>query len=329
MIDLSTNYLGFKLKNPIVASSSPLTQKASSACELEQAGVSAIIMHSLFEEQIIQDGLKLNRDLERGTNQFYEALDYLPTHGQYSVGPETYLDALKKIKEAVKVPVFGSLNGVSSGGWIDYAKKIEDAGADALELNIYYLSTDVDMPCEVLEDRYITLIGDIRRQVQIPLSVKLSPFFSSIPNFSKRLTETGANGLVFFNRFYQPDFDLEALEVVPNLVLSNSNEMRVPLRWIAILYGKINADFALTGGVHTGEDVLKAMMAGARVTTITSEFLQNGVKRVPEMLAEITRWMEEHEYETIEQMQGSMSQKSVAEPAAFERANYMKVLSSY
>ncbi len=329
MVDLSTSYLGFDLKNPIVASSSPLTQKASTASELEQAGVSAIIMHSLFEEQIIQDSLKLHRDLERGTDQFYEALDYLPAYGQYSVGPESYLEALKKIKSAVSIPVMGSLNGVSSGGWIDYAKRIQDAGADALELNIYYLSTDVDLSSDALEDRYVTLIREIRQQIQIPLAVKLSPFFSSISNFSKRLTETGVNGLVFFNRFYQPDFDLEALEVVPNLVLSSSAEMRLPLRWIAILFGKIDADFALTGGVHTGEDVLKAMMAGARVTTIASEFLKNGSKRVPEILTEITQWMQTHDYDSIKQMQGSMSQKSVAEPAAFERANYMKVLSSY
>lgn len=329
MVDLSTNYLGFELKNPIVASSSPLTQKASSASELERAGVSAIIMHSLFEEQIIQDSLKLHRDLERGTDQFYEALDYLPAYGQYSVGPERYLETLKAIKNAVNIPVFGSLNGVSSGGWIDYAKKIQDAGADALELNIYYLSTDTEMTGAELENRYFHLIADIRRQIQIPLAVKLSPLFSSVSNFSKRLSEAGADGLVFFNRFYQPDFDLESLEVVPNLVLSSSHEMRIPLRWIAILYGKIDVDFGLTGGVHTGSDVLKAMMAGARVTTIASEFLQNGIKRVPELLAEISEWMDTHDYDSIKQMQGSMSQESVAEPAAFERANYMKVLSSY
>jgi dihydroorotate dehydrogenase (fumarate) len=329
MVDLTTSYLGLKLKNPIVASSSPLTQKPGTAKELETAGVSAIVMHSLFEEQIIQDSLKLNRDLERGANQFYEALEYLPTYGQYSVGPETYLDTLRKVKRAVGVPVLGSLNGVTTGGWIDYAKKIQDAGADALELNIYYMATDVEMTASELEDRYIALVQDVRRQVRIPLAIKLSPFFTALPNFARKLAEAGANGLVLFNRFYQPDFDLEELEVVPNLVLSNSNEMRLPLRWIAILYGKIAFDFAMTGGVHTGMDVLKAMMAGASVTNITSEFLQNGAGRVPEMLEEIKAWMEEHEYGSIQQMKGSMSQQNVAEPASLERANYMKVLSSY
>ncbi len=329
MVDLSTHYLGFKLKNPIVAASSPLTQKAETARQLEQAGVSAIIMHSLFEEQIIHESIKLHNDLIRGTESYAEALTYLPDYGQYSVGPETYLDALRKIKQAVSVPVFGSLNGVSTGGWIDYATRIEDAGADALELNIYYLATDPDLSAAELEDSYVQLVSDVRRRVQLPLAVKLSPFFTALPHFARRLAQAGANGVVLFNRFYQPDFDLEELEVVPNLVLSNSNEMRLPLRWIAILYGRVAADLAMTGGVHTSQDVLKAMMSGAKVTAITSEFLQHGVDRVPQMLSEIEDWMIQREYISIEQMQGSMSQQAVAEPASFERANYMKVLSSY
>ena len=329
MVDTSTTYLGLKLKNPIVASSSPLTQKPETARELEAAGASALVMHSLFEEQIIHESLKLHNDLIRGTESFAEALDYLPSFGQYSIGPENYLDTLKKIKQAVSIPVFGSLNGVSTGGWIDYARKIQDAGADALELNIYYMATDPELTSAELEDTYVRLVSDVRKQVQIPLAVKLSPFVTALPNFARRLTDAGANGLILFNRFYQPDFDLDELEVVPNLVLSTSNEMRLPLRWIAILYGRIQADLAMTGGVHTGKDVIKAAMAGACVTTIASEFLQHGVGRVSEILAEITTWMEEHEYLSIEQMKGSMSQQSVAEPAAFERANYMKVLSSY
>jgi dihydroorotate dehydrogenase (fumarate) len=329
MVDLSTTYLGLKLKNPIVASSSPLTQKVETAKELEEAGAAAVIMHSLFEEQIINESLKLHNDLMRGTESYAEALTYLPDYGQYSVGPETYLNTLKKIKQAVSVPVIGSLNGVSTGGWIDYAMKIQEAGADALELNIYYLATDPELAGMELEDTYITLVGDIRQRVSIPLAIKLSPFFTALPNFARRLAQAGADGLVLFNRFYQPDFDLEELEVVPNLVLSNSLEMRLPLRWIAILYGRIPVDFAMTGGVHTGSDVLKAAMAGASATTIASEFLHNGVGRVPEILSEMTTWMEEHEYVSIEQMKGSMSQRAVAEPGAFERANYMKVLSSY
>jgi dihydroorotate dehydrogenase (fumarate) len=329
MVDLSTTYLGFKLKNPIVASSSPLTQKPESAAELEAAGVSAVIMNSLFEEQIIHESLKLHNDLIRGTESYAEALTYLPDYGQYSIGPEIYLNTLQKMKQAVNIPVMGSLNGVSTGGWIDYALKIQDAGADALELNIYYLATDPDLTASELEDTYVTLVSNVRKQVTIPIAVKLSPFFTALPNFARRLGEAGADGLVLFNRFYQPDFDLEELEVVPNLVLSNSNEMRLPLRWIAILYGRVPVDFAMTGGVHTGTDVIKAAMAGASVTAIASEFLKKGPGRVKEILAEISTWMEEHEYISIAQMKGSMSQKAVAEPAAFERANYMKVLSSY
>ena len=329
MVDLHTSYLGLQLKNPIVAASSPLTQKPETARELELAGVSAIIMHSLFEEQVIQESLKLNRDLERGAEQFAEALNYLPTYGQYSIGPERYIETLGKIKSAVSVPVFGSLNGLSAGGWVEYANRIEQAGADGLELNIYYLPTDVNLTSTELEDQYIHLVDDIRQRVSIPLAVKLSPFFTSFPNFASRLARTGVNGLVLFNRFYQPDFDLEALEVVPNLILSDSDELRLPLRWIAMLYGRIAIDLALTGGVHNGQDVLKAMMAGACVTNITSEFLQRGPQRVTEILAEMTFWMEEHEYESIQQMKGSLSQKSVSNPAAFERVNYMKVLSSY
>lgn len=329
MIDLTTTYLGLKLKNPVVASSSPLTQKTETAQELESNGVAAIIMHSLFEEQIIHESLKLHEDLIRGTESYAEALDYLPSFGQYSIGPETYLKTLTKIKKAVNLPVFGSLNGVSTGGWISYAQKIQDAGADALELNIYYLATDAGLSAAELEETYASLVGDIRQRVTIPIAVKLSPFFTSLPHFAARLVSAGANGLVLFNRFYQPDFDLENLEVVPNLVLSTSDEMRLPLRWIAILYGRIQADLAMTGGVHTGQDVIKAMMAGARTTNITSEFLQKGPGRAAGILEEMYTWMEEHEYDSIQQMQGSMSQKAVGEPAAFERANYMKVLSSY
>jgi dihydroorotate dehydrogenase (fumarate) len=329
MVDLSTTYLGLNIKNPIVAASSPLTQKPETAIELEAAGVSALVMHSLFEEQIIQESLKLHEDLERGTESYAEAITYLPTFGQYSIGPGAYLETLKKIRQSVKIPVLGSLNGVSSGGWTQYAQKIEDAGADALELNTYYLATDPDQTSAELEDVYLRLVSDIRKKIHIPMAIKLSPFITALPNFARKLAEAGANGLVLFNRFYQPDFDLEKLEVSPNLVLSNSNEMRLPLRWIAILYRRIQVDFAMTGGVHTGLDVLKAMMAGACVTTITSEFLLKGVRRVSEILAEMSIWMEEHEYVSIKQMKGSMSQGAVANPAVFERSNYMKVLSSY
>jgi dihydroorotate dehydrogenase (fumarate) len=329
MVDLTTTYLGLPLKNPLVASSSPLSHKVSSVQELEDAGIAAVVMYSLFEEQIIRESLKLHEDLTRGINQFAEAITYIPEIGSYSIGPDTYVEHLQKIKQATKIPIIGSLNGVSTGGWIEYAQKIEQAGADALELNLYYLATDPDLTSAELEDTYYTLVRDVCEQVQIPVAVKLSPFYTSLPNFARRLVEAGADGLVLFNRFYQPDFDLEELEVVPNLVLSNSDELRLPLRWIAILYGRVQADFALTSGVHTATDMLKAVMAGASATMVASELLQNGIKRVPAMLTDLQAWMVEHEYKSITQMKGSMSQQAVAEPAAFERANYMKVLSSY
>lgn len=329
MVDLSTTYLGMKLKNPLVASASPLSQKLDTAIELERVGVSAVVMYSLFEEQIIQESLKLDEDLSRGAHAFAEAMQYLPDYGMYSVGPDRYLKQVRKIKDAVGIPVIGSLNGVSTGGWIEYAQKIEQAGADALELNLYELATDPNLTGQELESQHIQLVSDIRYGIKIPLAVKLSPFYTALPNFARRLADAGADGLVLFNRFYQPDLDLEELTVVPNLVLSNSHELRLPLRWIAILHGRIHSDFALTSGVHTAVDVLKAVMAGANVTMMASELLMNGVGRASEILADIESWMVEYEYESIAQMKGSMSQQSVEDPGAFERANYMKVLSSY
>lgn len=329
MVDLTTSYLGLSLKNPLVASASPLSKRVETALQLEEAGVSAIVMYSLFEEQIIQESLKLDRDLSRGIESYAEAPSYLPDYGLYSIGPEKYLDHLKKVKQAVKIPVIGSLNGISTGGWVDYAKKIEQAGADALELNLYDLATDPNLTSAQLEDSYITLVGDIRKQLRIPLAVKLSPFFTSLPNFARHLVEAGANGLVLFNRFYQPDFDLDELHVVPNLVLSNSHELRLPLRWIAILYGRVQADFALTSGVHTAVDVIKALMAGASVAMVASEFLHQGTSRAAEILTDTSAWLDEREYISVTQLKGSMSQQSVSDPSAFERANYMAVLSSY
>jgi len=329
MVDLKTTYLGLKLKNPLVASPSPLSEKVENVKRLEEAGVSAVVMYSLFEEQILHESLELDHFLNQGTETYAEALSYLPDTGKYSLTPEKYLDHLRAIKRSVSIPVIGSLNGVSTGGWIKYAKKIEEAGADALELNIYFLPTNAGVISAELEDSYVTLVQDVRLQVKIPLAIKLSPFFTALPNLAKRLVEAGANGLVLFNRFYQPDFDLEQLEVVPNLVLSTSRELRLPMRWIAMLYGRVQADFALTSGVHTAEDALKAVMAGASVAMTTSALLKNGISKASEILKDMETWMEEHEYVSIQQMKGSMSQKAVAEPAAFERANYMKELSSY
>jgi dihydroorotate dehydrogenase (fumarate) len=330
MTDLTTTYLGLNLANPLVASASPLSKKIERARKLEEAGISAIVMYSLFEEQIIRESLELDHYLSRGADAFPEALSQLPDGGLYGVSPEKYLNQVAGLKKALTVPVIGSLNGVSRGGWTSYARRIEEAGADALELNMYYLATDPEMSSGDIEDMQVDLVAEIKSAISIPLAVKIGPFVTSIPNFAKRLVEAGANGLVLFNRFYQPDFDLEELEVVHSLDLSTSAEMRLPLRWIAILYGKINADFALTSGIHTSKDLLKAMMAGARVGMIASEILWDGsVHRVRDILSHTKTWMAEHEYQSIRQMQGSMSQTSVKDPAAFERANYMKVLNSF
>ena len=329
MLDLTTTYLGLHLKNPLVASASPLSRKIDSARRLEDAGAAAIVMYSLFEEQITHDSHELNHYLERGTHAFAESLSYFPDLEHYNLGPEPYLEHLHSLKQAVDIPVIGSLNGISSGGWLDYAHKIEQAGADALELNIYYLPTDVDLDASELEESYVQLVRDVRSRIKLPIALKLSPFFTSLPHIAKRFVEAGANGLVLFNRFYQPDFDLEELEVIPNLELSTPHELRLPLRWIAILYGRIAADFALTSGVHTAQDVLKAMMAGANVAMMTSTLLQNGTGRLMHIINDLQEWMETHEYESITQMRGSMSQRAVADPAAFERANYMKALNSF
>lgn len=329
MADLSTTYLGLPLKNPIVASASPISKKIGGIRRLEDVGASAVVMYSLFEEQIVQESLALDHYLSQGTDTFAEALTYFPDLENYNVGPDDYLNLINKAKETVTIPVIGSLNGVSTGGWIEYAKKIEQAGADALELNMYYLPTDPELSSHELEQSYVDLVKDVRSQIHIPLAVKLSPFITALPNFSRRLVQAGANGLVLFNRFMQPDLDIETLEVTPHLVLSDSDELRLPLRWTAILYDRINADLALTSGVHTAQDVLKAMMAGASVTMLASELLNNGTKRISEILNDMQMWMETFEYQSVAQMKGSMSQRSVAEPAAFERANYMKALTTF
>jgi dihydroorotate dehydrogenase (fumarate) len=329
MTDLTTQYLGLTLKNPLVASASPLTKKLTGAQKLAEAGVGAIVMYSLFEEQIIHESLELDHYLTRSSDTSAEALSYLPQSGSYAMGPGKYLDQLSAVKKAVNIPVIGSLNGVSTGGWTRYARYMQDAGADALELNLYYLPADPELTSVELENTYLELISDVRSAISIPLSVKLNPFITALPNFAKRAAEAGANGLVLFNRFYQPDFDLDNLEVVHGLNLSSSAELNLPLRWISILYGKVPADLALTTGVHTATDVVKSMMAGAKVAMLASELLQNGYGRIPDILATLEAWMQEHEYQSIQQMQGSMSQQAVKEPAAFERANYIKVLDAY
>ena len=329
MTDLTTRYLGLNLKNPLVASASPLSERVETVKQMEQAGIGAVVMYSLFEEQIIHESLELDHYLNYGTESFAEALTYLPDSGRYSLGPEKYVDHVKRLKDAVSIPVIGSLNGVSSGGWIQYAKRIEEAGADALELNIYYLPFDPAITSTGLEENYIQLVKDVRREIKIPLAVKVSPFLTGVANVLKQFAEAGADGLVLFNRFYQPDIDLEKMEVTPSLVLSTSSELRMPLRWIALLYGQIKADFAITSGVHTSEDVLKSMMAGASVTMMASELLKGGIKRIPEILSGMQMWMESNEYEFVTQMKGSMSAQAVRQPHALRRSNYIKVLNSF
>ncbi|MBN1890134.1 MAG: dihydroorotate dehydrogenase-like protein [Thermoflexales bacterium] len=329
MADLSTTYLGLQLKSPLVPAASPLSKKLDGIKHMEDAGAAAITMYSLFEEQITLESEALNHYLTRDTDSFAEALSYFPDLGHYNIGPEGYLELIRKAKQAVGVPIIGSLNGVSSGGWVDYAKKIEQAGADALELNVYYIPTDLALSGADVEKMYLELVQSVKASVKIPVAVKLGHFFTAFANVARQLDGAGADGLVLFNRFYQPDLNLEALEVVPNLTLSSSSELRVRLRWVAILYGRIKANMAVTGGVHTAEDVLKCMMVGAKVATLGAVLLREGVDHIRTLETDLVRWMEEHEYDSIAQMQGSMSQQKVAEPAAFERANYLKILQLY
>lgn len=328
-MDLHTSYLGLTLKNPLVASASPLSKKVERVKRLEDAGVGAVVMYSLFEEQILQESLALNAALDYGSESFAEALHYFPDLEHYNTGAEGYLEQVRQLKEAVKIPVIASLNGITRGGWVDYARLIQQAGADALELNLYVIPNDTHTPAEELEARYLNLIRDVKSQISIPLAVKLSSFFTSLPNFMVRAAESGAQGLVLFNRFYQPDLDIEQLEVVPTLKLSTSEDMRLPLRWVAMLYGRVSADLALTSGVHTVEDVIRALMAGASVAMMASELIAKGPERTSQLLAELETWLSDHEYESVHQLQGSMSQKAVPNPEAFERANYMAALNTF
>ena len=329
MVDISTNYMGLKLKNPIVPSASPLSKEIGTVMALEDAGASAIVLYSLFEEQITQEQDSHDYFMTYGSESYAEALTYFPDNEDYIRGPEEYLEHVRKIKEKVNIPVIASLNGVSKSGWTKYAKLLEEAGADAIELNVYYVAADMKLESEIVENIYLRNLKTVKQSVKIPVAMKLSPYFSSLANLAKKFDEAGADALVLFNRFYQPDFDLDNLEVVPNLSLSSNWEFRLPLRWIAILYGKIEAGLAATSGIQTYLDVIKVMMAGGDVAMMCSELLRNGIKRIPEILNDLVNWMEANEYESISLMKGSMSQRNVSDPAAFERANYMKILNSY
>jgi dihydroorotate dehydrogenase (fumarate) len=329
MLDLTTNYLGLKLKNPLVVSPTPLTEQTGNILRMEDAGASAIVLHSLFEEQIVIESQRLDAALSAGAESFAESLSYFPDMTRYNMGTEGYLEIIRKAKQAVNVPIIASLNGVSTGGWIRYAKEMEQAGADALELNIFFVANDASLSSEQVEELYTSLVSHVKASVRIPVAVKLAPYFSSTANMAKKLDQAGADGLVLFNRFYQPDFDLDELEVVPNLELSSAHEIRLPLLWIAILHGRIGCSLAATRGVESGREVIKYTMAGADAVMTTSALLRHGPGHLKTLVQEVTDWMERHDYKSIAQMKGSMSQKKVADPSAFERANYIKVLQSY
>ncbi len=329
MIDLTTTYLGLALKNPIVASASPLSDSLDHIRQLEDHCAAAVVLPSLFEEQLTLEGETLDRDLSRGADSFAESLNYFPDLTTYNLGPDGYLELIRKAKTGLSIPVIGSLNGVSAGGWTRYAHEMEQAGADAIELNLYSIVTDPELTAAHIERAYLELVREVKQTVRIPVAVKLSPFFTAPANMAKRFEAAGANALVLFNRFYQPDLDLEQLEVVPSLELSSPQELLLRLHWVAIIFGGVNVDLAITGGIHNAEGVLKAVMAGARATMMTSALLRNGLEHLGVVLRDVQNWMEEHDYESIGQMCGSMSQRKVPNPTAFQRANYIRVLSSY
>jgi dihydroorotate dehydrogenase (fumarate) len=327
-MDLSTTYMGMTLRNPLVASASPLSEDIGNIKRLEDAGASAVVLYSLFEEQLSRDRMALYHHLSHGTESFAEALTYFPEPPEFNLGPEGYLEHIRRAKQAVKIPIIASLNGSTNGGWTEFAKLMQEAGADAIELNIYYLPTDLELPGASVEQTCLDIVESVKWSVTIPVSVKLSPFYSSMANMARRLDDAGADALVLFNRFYQPDIDLETLDVLPNVLLSQPQAMRLPLRWIAILYGRIRASLAATSGVHGAQDSIKLLMAGANVTMMCSALLKRGIGHLAVTLDEMRLWMEEHEYESIKQMQGSMSHLHTQNPAAYERVQYMRALHS-
>jgi dihydroorotate dehydrogenase (fumarate) len=326
-MDLTTKYLGLQLKNPLVPSSGPYSHTIESLKKIEDSGAGAVVMFSLFEEQIAHESAELNHYLLFGTESFAEALSYFPQAKDYVLGPEEYVELIRKAKQSLSIPVIGSLNGISPGGWVKYAKQVQEAGADAIELNVYYIPTDPKLTAADVEERYCEVLRSVKQHVHIPIAMKLSPYFTSFAGVAQRFVGEGAKGVVLFNRFHQPDINLEKLEVEPATLLSEPGDIRLALRWTAILHGRLQASIAATGGVHTAHDVVKLLMAGADVTMMCSALIKNGVQHVTKVLADLDQWMLEHEYVSVAQMKGSMSQKSIADPAAFERAHYMKAIS--
>jgi dihydroorotate dehydrogenase (fumarate) len=328
-LDLATTYMGLRLKNPLVPSASPLSRDVSTVRALEDNGAAAIVMHSLFEEQIDHEAKELDHFLSHATESYAEALTYFPSAAEYEVGPQEYLENVRRIKEAVDIPVIASLNGVTIGGWLNHARLIEQAGADGLELNVYHIPTDPAVNGRQVEDLYANILAAVKAQVDIPVAMKLSPYFSAMAAMARRLEQGGANALVLFNRFYQPDIDLESLEVFPNLRLSTSHDMRLPMRWIAILRPHLELSLAATGGIDSAVDLVKMLMVGADVTMVCSTLLRHGPRRVQELLVGLREWLVEHEYESVSQLRGSMSHAACSDPSAFERANYMRALNSF
>lgn len=328
-VDLSTKYLGLSLKNPLVVAACSLTDDLDNLKKMEKAGASAIVLHSLFEEQIEFEQVETHKVYERGAESFPEALSYFPELDDYRIAPESYVEHVAKAKKAVSVPVIASLNGTSTGGWVRYAKLLQDAGADALELNVYFIAADMEMSGAQVEDQYLELVSAVKKSISIPLAVKVGPYFSSPGHMAKRLSQAGADGLVIFNRFLQPDIRLDDLEISPRLVLSTPFELLLPLRWIAILHGRIDASLALTSGIHGPDEMIKAILAGADVGMVASVLYKKGIGAIGEILAGTKKWLEENEYDSVLQAQGSLSQENCPDPAAFERGNYMKVLTSF
>ncbi len=325
-MDLSTTYLGLKLPSPLVASASPLSRDIDGVCRLEDAGAAAIVLYSLFEEQLRQEAADLNYHLENGTESFAESLTYFPQATEFHTGPDGYLEHIRRAKSAVGCPIIASLNGSTIGGWTKFAADIERAGASAIECNIYHIPTDPRQTAADVEKMYLDILRAVKSTVTIPVAVKLSPYFSNLANMARRLDDAGADALVLFNRFYQPDIDLEELEIRPNVLLSSPQALRLPLTWIGILYGRIRASLAGTGGVHSAQDAVKLLMVGASVTMMCSSLMRHGINHLRHVERELREWMEEHEYESIAQMQGSMSQLRCPDPAAFERAQYMRAV---
>lgn len=329
MSDLSTKYLGLNLKSPLVASASPLCESVDNIKRLEDHGLAAVVLPSLFEEQLQLESLAVDADLSRGADSFPESTNFFPEMQTYNLGPDGYLELIRHAKESVRIPVIASLNGCSTGGWLEYARLMEQAGADAIELNIYSIVTDPAETGSKVEQAYVDLVHHLKRSIGIPLAVKLSHFFTAPANIAVRLDEARADGIVLFNRFYQPELDIDHLEVTPTLTLSRPEELLLRIHWAAILYGHVRADLGITGGVHGSRDVIKSILAGAKVAFMTSALLRNGVQHAAHVLTEMNRWLNEHEYSSVQQMCGSMSRSSVADPGAYDRGNYMKVLSSY